>query len=100
MGTSLSCDGEWIHNLADSALPKENWRYIPDQWAYPAKLPASKGYQKRGLLLDKGQLIFSTGYGAKPGVLSYLAIDLSQTYTSVSELKHKVEIHPLFPSGK
>ena len=62
-------------------------------------LPA-KGLKNGVSLLDKGQLIFSTGYGAEPGVLSYLAIDLSQTYTSVSELKHKVEIHPLFPSGK
>ncbi|MAT76047.1 hypothetical protein CMK14_12970 [Candidatus Poribacteria bacterium] len=62
-------------------------------------LPA-KGIKNGVSLLDKGQLIFSTGYGAEPGVLSYLAIDLSQTYTSVSELKHKVEIHPLFPSGK
>ena len=48
-------------------------------------------------LLNKKQLIFSTGYGAQPGVPSYLTIDLSKTYNSVFELKHKVEIWPLFP---
>lgn len=43
---SVAMANEWIHNLADSEFPEENWWYIPDQWAYPAKLPASKGAQK------------------------------------------------------
>jgi hypothetical protein len=43
------------------------------------------------------QLIFSTGYGAPPGVRSYLAIDLAKKYTSVAELKYGVEIYPLYP---
>ena len=48
-------------------------------------------------LLGKHQLFFSTGYGARPGVRSYLAIDLSKKYTSVSEFEGGVEIHPLYP---
>ena len=48
-------------------------------------------------ILDKQQLTFSTGYGAQPGVSSYLAIDLSKIYNSALSLKYKSEIHPLFP---
>ena len=43
----------------------------------------------------KHQVIFSTGYGAAPGVRSYLAIDLSKRYNTVTELKYGAEIHPL-----
>ena len=43
------------------------------------------------------QLIFSTGYGAAPGVRSYLTIDLSKRYNTVTELKYGAEIHPLRP---
>ena len=43
------------------------------------------------------QLIFSTGYGAPPGVRSYLVIDLSKRYNAVTELKYGAEIHPLRP---
>ena len=43
------------------------------------------------------QLIFSTGYGAAPGVRSYLAIDLSKRYNTVTELRYGTEIHPLRP---
>jgi len=46
---------------------------------------------------EKHQLIFSTGYGAAPGVRSYLAIDLSKRYNAVTELKYGAEIHPLRP---
>lgn len=48
-------------------------------------------------LLGKHQLFFSTGYGASPGVRSYLVIDLSQKYESVSDLKYGAEIQPLYP---
>lgn len=47
--------------------------------------------------LGKHQVIFSTGYGAAPGVQSYLAIDLSKRYNTVTELKYSAEIHPLRP---
>ena len=47
--------------------------------------------------LGAHQIIFSTGYGAAPGVRSYLAIDLSKRYNAVTELKYGVEIHPLRP---
>ena len=47
--------------------------------------------------LGAHQLIFSTGYGAAPGVRSYLAIDLSKRYNAVTELKYGAEIHPLRP---
>ena len=43
------------------------------------------------------QLIFSTGYGAPPGVRSYLAIDLSKRYNAVTDLRYGAEIHPLRP---
>lgn len=43
------------------------------------------------------QIIFSTGYGASPGVRSYLAIDLSKRYNAVTELRYGTEIHPLRP---
>ena len=43
------------------------------------------------------QIIFSTGYGASPGVRSYLAIDLSKRYNAVTELRYGTEIHPLGP---
>ena len=43
------------------------------------------------------QLIFSTGYGAAPGVRSYLAIDLSKRYNTVTDLKYGAEIQPLRP---
>ena len=43
------------------------------------------------------QIIFSTGYGASPGVRSYLAIDLSKRYNAVTELRYGTEIHPLQP---
>ena len=46
------------------------------------------------------QLLFSTGYGASPGVRSYLSIDLSKSYQSVSDLKYGIEIHPLYPTEK
>ena len=49
-------------------------------------------------LLGEHQLFFSTGYGAKPGVRSYLVIELSKKYTSVSEFEGGVEIHPLYPT--
>ena len=45
----------------------------------------------------KHQLIFSTGYGAAPGVRSYLVIDLSKRYNTVTDLKYGAEIHPLRP---
>ena len=48
-------------------------------------------------ILNKQQLTFSTGYGAQPGVSSYLVIDLSEIYNSALSLKYKSEIHPLFP---
>ena len=47
--------------------------------------------------LGMHQLVFSTGYGAAPGVRSYLAIDLSKRYKAVTQLKYGVEIHPLRP---
>ena len=47
--------------------------------------------------LGKYQLFFATGYGAEPGVRSYLAIDLSKKYESVSDLKYEVEIYSLYP---
>ena len=47
--------------------------------------------------LGAHQLIFSTGYGAAPGVRSYLAIDLSKSYNAVTELRYGIEIHPLRP---
>jgi len=56
-----------------------------------------KGIRHGVSLLSKKQLIFSTGYGAQPGVSSYLAIDLSKMYASVFALKYKAEIYPLFP---
>ena len=43
------------------------------------------------------QIIFSTGYGASPGVRSYLAIDLSKRYNAATELRYGTEIHPLGP---
>lgn len=50
--------------------------------------------------LGTHQLFFSTGYGAKPGVRSYLVIDLSKKYTSVSEFEGGVEVHPLYPTAQ
>ena len=47
--------------------------------------------------LGRHQLIFSTGYGAEPGVRSYLAIDLSRRYNAVTDLKYGAEIQPLRP---
>ena len=47
--------------------------------------------------LGMHQVIFSTGYGAAPGVRSYLAIDLSKRYNAVTELRYGAEIHPLRP---
>ncbi len=47
--------------------------------------------------LGERQLFFSTGYGAQPGTRSYLAIDLSKRYESVSDLKYGADIHPLYP---
>ncbi len=47
--------------------------------------------------LGKHQVIFSTGYGAAPGVRSYLAIDLSKRYNAVTDLKYGAEIQPLRP---
>ena len=47
--------------------------------------------------LGKRQVVFSTGYGAAPGVQSYLVIDLSKRYESVSELRYGVEIQLLYP---
>ena len=47
--------------------------------------------------LGAHQIIFSTGYGASPGVRSYLAIDLSKRYNAVTELRYGAEIHPLQP---
>ncbi len=47
--------------------------------------------------LGRHQLIFSTGYGAPPGARSYLAIDLSKRYSTVTELRYDAEIHPLRP---
>ena len=47
--------------------------------------------------LGKHQIIFSTGYGASPGLRSYLTIDLSKRYNTVTELKYGAEIHPLRP---
>lgn len=47
--------------------------------------------------LGMHQLVFSTGYGAAPGVQSYLAIDLSKRYRVVTDLKYGAEIHPLRP---
>ena len=43
------------------------------------------------------QIIFSTGYGASPGVRSYLAIDLSKRYNAVTQLRYGTEIQPLRP---
>ncbi len=47
--------------------------------------------------LGEHQIIFSTGYGASPGVRSYLAIDLSKRYNAVTELRYGTEIQPLRP---
>jgi len=47
--------------------------------------------------IGKRQLFFATGYGAPPGVASYLVIDLSKKYQSVFDLKYGVEIQPLCP---
>ena len=47
--------------------------------------------------LGERQLIFTTGYGASPGVPTYLVIDLSKRYRSVSELQFGTEIQPLYP---
>ncbi|MCE2394511.1 metallophosphoesterase [Candidatus Poribacteria bacterium] len=60
--------------------------------AFP-KDEVSDGVARHG----KHQLIFSTGYGAAPGVRSYLAIDLSKRYNAVTELKYGGEIQPLHP---
>ena len=60
--------------------------------AFP-KDEVSDGVARHG----KHQLIFSTGYGAAPGVRSYLAIDLSKRYNAVTDLKYGAEIHPLHP---
>ena len=57
------------------------------------KAEVSDGVARHG----KHQLIFSTGYGAAPGVRSYLAIDLSKRYNAVTDLKYGEEIHPLRP---
>ena len=57
-----------------------------------------KGIRNGVSFLNKQQLVFSTGYGAQPGVSSYLAINLSKVYDSVLELKYEVEVHPLFPA--
>ena len=43
------------------------------------------------------QLIFTTGYGAPPGVRSYLVINLSKRYNAVTELRYGAEIQPLRP---
>jgi len=48
-------------------------------------------------LLGKHQIIFTTGYGASPGVPSYLVINLSKRYESVFDLEYGVEIQPLYP---
>lgn len=45
--------------------------------------------------LGKRQLVFTTGYGASPGVPTYLVIDLSKRFESVAELRYGVEIQPL-----
>lgn len=50
--------------------------------------------------LGKRQLIFTTGYGASPGVPSYLVIDLSKRYKSVAELRYGEEIQPLYRKFK
>ena len=47
--------------------------------------------------LGAHQLIFSTGYGAAPGVRSYLTIDLSKRYNAVTEFRYGTEIQPLRP---
>lgn len=47
--------------------------------------------------LHDQQVVFTSGHGAAPGASSYLSIDLSKTYSSVSEFKYGVEIHSLFP---
>ena len=47
--------------------------------------------------LSKRQIFFATGYGASSGEPSYLVIDLSKRYKSVSELQYEVEIQPLYP---
>ena len=53
---------------------------------------------KNGMaLLGKHQIIFTTGYGASPGVPSYLEINLSKRYESVFDLEYGVEIQPLYP---
>ena len=44
----------------------------------------------------ENQLIFSTGYSGLPGVPTYIEIDLTETYTSVHELKLGVNIHHLY----
>lgn len=46
-------------------------------------------------LHDK-QVVFTSGHGALPGKSSYLSIDLSRTYSDVSEFKYGAEIHSLF----
>ena len=56
-----------------------------------------KGIRDGVARLGMHQLIFSTGYGAPPGVRSYLAIDLSKRYNTVTELRYGAEIHPLRP---
>ena len=41
------------------------------------------------------QLIFSTGYSGRPGVPTYIEIDLSERYPSINALKLGVNIHHL-----
>lgn len=47
--------------------------------------------------IGEHQIFFTTGYGALPGVRSYLVINLKKRYKSVFELKYGVEIQPLYP---
>ena len=44
----------------------------------------------------KNQLIFSTGYSGRPGIPTYIEIDLAKTYPSVNALKLGVNIHHLY----
>ena len=50
--------------------------------------------------LGKRQLVFTSGYGASPGITTYLVIDLSNRYESVAELQYEVEIQPLYRKMK
>ena len=63
------------------------------QVSFFPKDEVSDGVARHGL----HQVIFSTGYGAAPGVRSYLVIDLSKRYNTVTDLEYGTEIHPLRP---